>query len=649
MARYFYSDSIESFCSTKTEAILGTIVSNAQNALDTQTVSWEKQILILKTALDGINGHICFEYTIPRIGKRVDCIILYSDAIYVLEFKIGAKSYDKYAIDQVESYALDLSYFHEKSHNTKIIPILVADNAKYNKTAIELGHDNIAKPLLTNGTNFFEIFNSQTDGEIINAQEWINSIYRPTPTIIEAAQALYQNHSVEDITRTGADSINLTATTDEISKIIEFSKHNNKKSICFITGVPGAGKTLAGLNFANTRHNPEINEHAVFLSGNGPLVNVLREALIRDKISIDKANGTKTTKEQIAASVNAFIQNIHHFRDDNIGTTTPTLEHVVIFDEAQRAWDINKTTAFMKKKGHANFDKSEPEFLIGVMDRHEDWATIICLVGEGQEINTGEAGISEWLFSIKNHFSDWLVFCDNSLIERVNNTEILSQNQNNVNLKSDLHLAVSIRSFRSEKVSEFIGKILEANRDLSELSEAINQLYPIKITRDFTVAKNWLKSNARGLERYGIVASSGGVRLKAEGVFVKNKIDPCDWFLNYKDDVRSSYYLEDVATEFDVQGLELDWVCVAWDADLRFTNGKWTYKKFRGTKWQDIKSESGIKYLINSYRVMLTRARQGMVIYIPYGDNDDETRKPALYDGTFNYLKSLGLKELKLS
>ena len=481
----------------------------------------------------------------------------------------------------------------------------------------------------------------------INACNWINSIYRPTPTIIEAAQALYTGHNVKEISRSDASAKNLSDTTNAINEIIDYSKANNKKSICFITGVPGAGKTLAGLNIAIERQKVDADEHAVFLSGNGPLVDVLQEALARDDVernSSKKTDALRKSKE--------FIQIIHHFRDDAISVETAPIERVAVFDEAQRAWDETNLADFMKrKKGKLNFNMSEPEFLISIMDRHDGWATIVCLIGGGQEINKGEsAGISGWFEALKNKFTDWDIYVS----KRITDDEY-SKGQSfdklidglNYNIKDDLHLSVPLRSFRSENVASFVKALLDVDiLKAKNLYKELENKYPIYVTRDLETAKKWIRKKALGSERYGITASSGAKRLRKYGVWVDNKINAPNWFLNGKEDVRSSYFLEETATEFEIQGLELDWSIVCWDANFRFNKNKFEYYNFKGTKWQNVNKEENILYLKNAYRVLLTRARQGFIIFVPTGDDNDETMKPEFYSGVYEYLKEIGIKEI---
>lgn len=650
MTRSYYHSKITDFLNQSDNYILGELARNNQFDLnDLQRNTWLQEISMLKECLQGIDGHIVFEYTIPRIGRRVDVVLIIKGIVYLLEFKCGDYEYNSYAIDQTLDYALDLKNFHKASHMIKLVPILVATNAKKIDNVIEVYEDNIVKPLLFNKASLigeFRYLICNFNEESINPQEWINSVYQPTPTIIEAAQALYSGHNVEEISRSDAGAQNLAITATAIDTIIELSKTEKRKSICFITGVPGAGKTLAGLNIACNRHKFEEEEHAVFLSGNGPLVNVLQEALARDDV-------LKTGKKKSGAlrKAKSFIQIIHHFRDDALRTEQAPLEKVAIFDEAQRAWDREQTSKFMQtKKGVPNFNMSEPEFLISIMDRHKDWATIICLVGGGQEINVGEAGLVDWFEALKNKYGDWDIYLSNKITDteyvRESNLEDMISGLN-YQFVEGLHLAVSLRSFRSERVAEFVKAVLDIEPEKArEIYKELSKNYPIKLTRDLKQSKEWIKLTARGSERYGLTASSGGRRLRANGIWVQSKIDAVNWFLNGKDDVRSSYYLEDTATEFDIQGLELDYTIVAWDANLRYENGSWGYYNFNGSKWQKIHNEFNKIYLKNAYRVLMTRARQGFIIYVPEGDDSDATRKKEFYDNTYDYLACcLGFKQ----
>ena len=483
---------------------------------------------------------------------------------------------------------------------------------------------------------------------MIDEQRWSRAPYHPTPTIVEAARALYTQHSVEAIARHDAGAQNLRVTSRRIEELVDEAKTTGSKLICFVTGVPGAGKTLVGLNIATRRR--EINQptHAVFLSGNGPLVAVLREALTRDEVARRKSQGDNVRKGKVAESVKAFIQNVHNFRDEALIHPDPPIDHVVIFDEAQRAWNLRQTANFMRrKKNRPGFSDSEPEFLISYMDRHEDWAVIVCLVGGGQEINTGEAGIDAWLDAVNSRFPYWHMH----ISSRLNDSEYAAgkalevvRQRPNTHFDDCLHLAVSMRSFRAENVSEFVKALLDCEQDHArEAFARLRDRYPIAVTRNLNLGKQWIHTRARGSERFGLVASSKAQRLKPHAIDIRVDVNPVHWFLNGKEDTRSSFYLEDAATEFQVQGLELDWACVTWDGDLRFTGCGWSFHDFRGDRWCNIANPDNRRYLRNAYRVLLTRARQGMVIFVPPGDPGDPTRSPEFYDSTFHYLTELGI------
>jgi len=646
MLRAYYGKSIADFIQEDDLNILGTLAKNHgyQTLEKSQQNAWERQITILKSQLAELTGYIYFEFSIPRMGKRVDNIVILGDKIFLLEFKIGSEQYDKYAIDQVIDYALDLRNFHEGSHYANLIPILIAEKAPIFENNFQTVQ-NLDHAILLNAHNLHEFFKPYDSNSLMDVAAWEQSSYKPTPTIIEAAQALYQNHDVEGITRSDAGAKNLSATANCISNIIEQAKQGNKKAICFVTGVPGAGKTLAGLNIANQRLKVAEDEHAVFLSGNGPLVQVLQEALARNR-----AIKNKIKKETALKETRAFIQNIHHFRDEYLKNSQAPTEKVVVFDEAQRAWNQHQTSKFMsQKRGQSDFNQSEPEFLIEVMNRHQNWCVIVCLIGGGQEINTGEAGLVAWMQALQSSYPDWQVHYSNLIVNQDNylqDAAIKNWLSTTGVEQNHLHLATSVRSFRSEKVSAWVHALLDMDEQAKSLWKEIQSNYPIVLTRDLQKAKAWVKAQAKGSERYGLVASSGARRLKALGVHVKNEIDVANWFLNPKYDVRSSYFLEDVATEFDVQGLELDWVCLAWGDNFYYQDNQWHYQSFKGCKWQNINKEEDKQFTKNAYRVLLTRARQGMVIWIPEGSESDNTRQKEFYDGTYQYLKSIGINEL---
>jgi Uncharacterized conserved protein (DUF2075) len=580
MDRAYISLSAHEISAASNAELLGQLAHKLPFAIDpAQRAAWEYQIGHLRTlAMELPSAHFFMEFLIPRMGRRADLIVLQDGIIFVVEYKLGARQFDRSSIDQVYGYGLDLKHFHETSHYRRIVPILVATEARGGvEQAFVWDDDDLARALRVNARELASAINRACrvwEATPIDPAQWIAGRYHPTPTIVEAAQALYRGHNVEEISRSEAGAKNLTRTTDYVAQTIDMAKLRKRKIICFITGVPGSGKTLAGLNLATARQRAHSEEHAVFLSGNGPLVAVLREALALDAVVKAREAGRTASKAQEDRRASAFIQNIHHFRDDALASHAAPNEKVAIFDEAQRAWDVEQASKFMRqKRGQLGFSMSEPEFLLSVMDRHVDWCAIICLVGGGQEINTGEAGIEEWLRAIERSFPYWQVHAPEPLTHRSELQDFRSA--------PDLHLATSIRSFRAEKLSDFVGHLIDGDEHAAARIYQDLANYPLLLTRDLGNARKWLRERRRGNERAGLLASSNAARLKPHGVFVKAKIEPEKWFLAPSDDVRSADALEDAATEFDVQGLELDWACLCWDANFRRTGNVWEALHFK--------------------------------------------------------------------
>ncbi len=652
----WHATSIDRFLAMAPTAVLGHLAArSAFEVTPAQRDAWLMQIDTLRGSLAGVTGWVFLEFEVPRLGSRIDAVVLTGSAILPIEFKVGEKQYLRADVDQAWDYALDLKNFHAGSHDASVFPVLVATEASTSDPEWSAPHaDGVRPPRRCNTIGLATAIGSARElatGPALDGLRWGAANYQPTPTIIEAARALYSRHTVEAVSRNDAGARNLTATSRTIEQVIAEAARECFKAVVFVTGVPGAGKTLAGLNIATRHRRADDATHAVFLSGNGPLVAVLREALTRDEFQRRRAEGARPRKGAIAQQVKPFIQNVHHWRDEGVRTmptNEPPHDHVVIFDEAQRAWDLQKTADFMRRrKGRPGFDRSEPQFLLEYMDRHARWAVVVCLVGGGQEINTGEAGISTWLDAVREHFPAWRVYISPELsdheyaagqaLERLAGVARVAQ-------RAELHLAVSMRSFRSERVSSFVKAVLDVDRARArELLAEMMGRYPIVLTRNLDAAKHWVRARARGSERYGLVASSGAERLKPHAVDVRVKVDAVKWFLDGPEDTRSSWYLEDAATEYQVQGLELDWVCVTWDADLRFTSQGWQHRAFNAKGWLSVRKPMRQQYLVNAYRVLLTRARQGMAIFVPPGDQDDPTRLPECYEGTYSYLHGLGI------
>ena len=704
--RCLYTATFSEFLNKEPLAVLGAMHNNYHgDALTTTDEAWMGEIEVMQQVLEPWKmeqGQIVFEYDIPRLGKRIDVVLLLRGMIFCLEFKVGKKEEFQAGIEQVMDYALDLKNFHLFSHDRTIVPILIPTKYKEFTTVFQpsVYNDDIYNPMITGEEHLQELIAKvlehagvkREDGVIDN---WLISPYAPTPTIIEAARTLYENHSVEDITRHEADKVSTDTTINYILQVIHQSKEKQQKSICFVTGVPGAGKTLVGLDVAikQTYKDGELDKEngAVYLSGNGPLVAVLTEALARDNQKKCSQKGERKNMSDSRREVSEFIQIIHRYRDNMLAkiknpvengiveidpekaikltaTGYGEVEHVAIFDEAQRSWTHKRIADYLKRGGTygnklkvPNFPMSEAEFLIWSLDQREDWAVIICLVGGGQEINTGEAGITEWIKALNNRFRHWNVYISNKLTDpeyaegRVN--ELLTGNDK-VKFSDSLHLAVSLRSFRAETLSAFIHSLLSFAPDAASLYQDVKgKKYPIMLTRDMEKARQWLRKMARGTQQTGVLVTKVAARFKplAVNILAQGDENAVHWFLEDKTDIRSSNYLEDAATEIQVQGLELDYACVLWDADMRCEDGHWAYYKFNGkNKWNPENNEESKKYMLNAYRVLLTRARQGIVICVPYGNSnttpegfpEDPTRLPEYYDGTYEYLKSLGLEEI---
>lgn len=636
-------------------AILGALADRLPFPLElAQKEAWKFEIghlAQLGAALP--DAAIFLEFAIPRMGRRADAVIVAGGLVFVLEYKVGARDFAAHAIEQVHGYALDLKSFHHTSHDKRIIPILVATAAPPQPLVLGFAADGVAAPIRLAAGDVLPTIRQMlaaAGGPGFDPWAWAAGGYRPTPTIIEAAQALFRGHAVAEISRSEAGAENLTLTAEAIAAAIDQARSNGRKALCFVTGVPGAGKTLAGLNIACSRMAHADGEDATFLSGNGPLVDVLREALKRDLRRREKAPdpGDPEARHIAGRSPDKFIQNVHHFRDQYAGNPDVPSEHVVVFDEAQRAWNHAETARFMReKRGLPEFNQSEPEFLLSVMDRHPDWCTVVCLVGEGQEINRGEAGIGAWIAALASGpLAGWRVHAPPQLLSAGSALDpglrwLLEQRAGTFD--PALHLAVSVRSFRAEAVSAYVAALLGADSAAALSHMPALARYPVVRTRSLAAARAWLRTNRRAGERAGLLASSNAIRLKPEGLHVKAKVDVASWFLNSGADIRASNALEDAATEFDVQGLELDWAGVAWDLNLMRGSDGWLPRRFRGTAWEAVNDADKQAYVLNSYRVLLTRARQGMVIFVPPGDRDDPTRPPAAYDAIDAWLADCGI------
>ena len=659
----FYRATIAEFLTHTPFEILGTLQHfyHHNELQKQQTQAWEIEIKLLKKSFENIvllspstaKWSLLLEYPIPRRQKRLDAVLLAEDLIFCLEFKTKDKAHSLQSRRQVEDYALDLRDFHKASRSRTIIPIVVVPQAQ----SVENSHTQFAtEPVRdvrqSNATDLtptlLSVFNDlhQANDTPINPLDWDTSAYKPVPTIIEAAEALFAGHSVTEIAHTHAGAKNLNETSHRLVEVIQQAQQRSEKVICFVTGVPGAGKTLAGLNVV---HNPALRQEGrpagVFLSGNGPLVKIVSAALSRDhKRRMRETGGERT--------VTTFIQNVHIFVQAALNKPDePPPEKVVVFDEAQRAWDASQNN---KKNGT---EISEPETMLSIMDRHPDWAVIVALVGGGQEIHNGEAGLLEWGKTLREKFKNWRIVVSPEVLKQdadnAGHRLFCDENLGSLTIQTEpsLHLKINLRSFRADKIAEWVDAALTGDtiRAASLIPEIRN--FPFALSRSLETTRQWLRLHARGQQRAGLVASSGAVRLRADGLELSsgfrqgNRDMYVHWFLAQLPDVRSSNQLEVAASEFECQGLELDWVGLCWGGNFAFDAAKngWQHRYFSGSRWGNVKSEIDQQYLLNAYRVLLTRARRGLILWIPKGDISDQTRTPEYFDSTAEYFIRCGL------
>ncbi len=625
-----------------------------KDLITAQITSWRDQICSLKEHLASPllenfrpqDWGIAIEFVVPRKMGRIDAVLLIGGAIVVLEFK--GESVDSSAADQVEDYCLDLLHFHQASHGRSIYPLVVGNTGKAtrvrrsqvfgelrNTTFVDVGQlDSCLAP----------IAHSQRGEGQISIVDWNEGSYRPVPTIVEAAIGMFAEMQVEDIAKAGCDPINLTATVEAIRRNVIESSVMKKKTICFVTGVPGAGKTLVGLRVVHDRELREKTESdSVFLTGNLPLVKVLQTALARDS-SRRRKNHLRVSSRDPKTTINTVLG----YKKEHTRNQNAPHEKIVVFDEAQRAWNAERTAEYLEDTSGDFLGHSEPAVMLRILDR-QPWAALIALVGGGQEINRGEAGLSEWGRALANGFGHWSVVAPPQALSGAYGAsaklfEVEPPKELKIAIDPDLHLDTPTRQFRGKTIARWAEALLRGDAGECRSILAANPEYPIYLTRNLTTAKSWLEQTAHGTERYGFIASSESKRLRAEGL----ELPPAradgveNWFLQGKGDVRSSFQLEVAANEFQIQGLELDWVCLCWGGDFLRSKDDWSLKRLRGTAWQKIGQESARGFLVNSYRVLLTRARQGMLLFIPIGDDRDSTRSTAPFNETAEFLIDCG-------
>lgn len=656
-----YCAPLGAFVATDRERLLGVLTHGlAQEGFDTttsNTFSWHQEIQDLQEAFrelasrapDAESWAVLLEYVLPVVGLRIDCILLAGDIIYVIEYKGGASTTSRAALQQAQDYASNLADFHEESRKHMAIPIALGHfKTEIGKNETVPTHGAAVSPTGLPAL-ILEIQQACANRVApLDPDRWQNSRYFPVPTIIEAASAIYEDHDVKDLAFSRSGTDNLGKTQLAIINAIRDARQRQTKTLILVTGVPGAGKTLAGLNAVQTltRTLDLSTEQAGFLSGNAPLVKVLQTALKRSAGSAARGR---------ARSVNSRIREMHRFVRDTYADDRPPANRLIVFDEAQRAWTAQRNLKLFGR------DASEPEMILDIMGRHEGWAAVVALVGGGQEIHAGEAGLAAWGEALRTRLN-WEVLTSPEALDggtsvagsrlfRAAPPESLVCTSH-----PDLHLAISKRSFETEVTAAWVNAFLRSDNHLA--ASLATKGLPIFVTRDIARARRWLRQGAVGRKRAGLVASSGAVRLRAEGVeapsfdFMRG-VDYVRWFLEPAGDYRSSNQLEVAMSEFEMQGLELDLVGLIWGGDLVYRSGRLMARRLRGLKWEQAppttldSADDLSSRIMNKYRVLLTRFRKGMVIVVPRGSSEDQTRSEEDFNGIYNYLLACGVPQIE--
>ncbi len=578
----FFSSTVHKFLATDSSQILGELNLHARNSVSSlrvsTVISWERTISVLKTTLTQIatefssagNWGLLLEYEIPRRDRRIDVVLLAGSLVIVLEFKTGDSGDEATARRQAEHYALELRDFHRESRGLFLVPVVISRGAsEFVPPSVDPSDDLVRAVLVANDESLAKAIRHAvaknlraSSGKQFDLNLWNRSAYQPIPNIVEAAQILFAKQSVRELSHAHTDTYNLTKTTDLLVAAVERAQRERRKIICFVTGVPGAGKTLAGLNAV---HSPELmrdNRPAgCFLSGNVPLVKVITEAL-----AVDNHARSDDSLEESRRRIRTFIQSVHSFLKEYRGSDKLPPEGVIVFDEAQRAWDAVKVRKeFLQRATAAERDalttvNSEPAMMLGIMDRLLDWGVIIALVGGGQEIHDGEAGIAEWGRVLREHYSHWHIIASPEALNggaSVAGSRLFHDGQSGnaaVTLETHLHLPVSIRSFRAEAVAAWVNAVVTGQPEQAATIARQCSQFPIMLTRSLEHSRAWLRRSTRGLRRCGLLASSGALRLRAHGLEVssgfRGGISLEDWFLASPGDIRSSNVLEVALTEF---------------------------------------------------------------------------------------------------
>jgi hypothetical protein len=652
-SKSYFASSVSGFLATPTEDIVGRLATRVATEHsgdeNLQIGAWRLQVDLLKQALDlqdASSWGILLELPLLRLGRRIDTILLINDCVVCIEFKIGSRRFGSADIDQAVDYALCLRDFHAASRGKKILPVLCADLAPDQacKHAFEF-IDDVSNCVRTNAKMLADLIRSiasETRGFQLDWRSFDAASYSPTPDIVSAARSLYAGHSVREIGRTDASAEALEQTAQRLRLIVNDARSKRKKVVCFVTGEPGSGKTLLGLDLVLSGSAGRLEgEPAALLSGNRPLLFVLQAAIAEDaraRLGI-KANEAKRQAQQALQTLLGYLKD-HALPDAN------PPEHVIVFDEAQRAWDA---ATGLKLLGRSS---SEPELFLEIMGRLP-WACLICLVGPGQEINRGEGGLTLWGQALRQS-PDWTAYVSGEalharkdlvgLLDNVNEGEV------DYHVEQDLHLRTNLRAYRNHLQGSWVAALLEG--DVSAAAAIVREMDrpPAYVTRDLHQMKAWLRIRQRGAQRVGLISSSGATRLMADGIPPSPRSDELDavvhWFLKPAGDFRSSNALEVPLSEFVCQGLEMDYAGLCWGNDLVWSGVDWVPRKMRAPMWQKLNKVDARQYRINSYRVLLTRARAGTVIFVPIGDPDDPSRPTADYDGTYETLVAAGCEAL---
>ncbi|HEY4433556.1 MAG TPA: DUF2075 domain-containing protein [Candidatus Cybelea sp.] len=574
------------------------------NVEEPQQRAWTDSVRVLKrelrTLVDGYpatgDWGLILEYELPReMGRRPDALLLTGDSVQVLEFK-NRRYADLPDVDQLKAYARDLQEYHGATHDVGVLSVLSLDDAP-------LPPERHGPVWIVGGRNLSSCLDAlakRPPSPPPNIKEWLNAEYVPLPSLVASARSIFEHEDLPRIKR--AESAGIPQALDALRTIAEHAKDHDERHIAFVTGVPGAGKTLLGLQFVYRTSFSGADRPALLLSGNGPLVDVLQHAL-KSKV---------------------FVQPVHGFLKQYGGhrARLPT-ERIWVYDEAQRAWDSDRVR---EKRGH---EYTEHQDLIRLGDRTPDWAVILGLIGEGQEINVGEeGGVALWREAIAESKNAWVVHCPAHIAHHFDGF--------NVRIDEALNLTTSLRSHRAGDVHRWVratldGRLREAATVARALREAIFDLY---VTRDIDEAKAYVRLRYAGdpKRRYGLLGSSKAKHLPRYGVntdwMVTKSFRPGPWYNDPASSSTSSCAMLETATEFSCQGLELDFAIVGWDDDLLWDGVRWQ------TSRRPHKAAKDARQLrINSYRVLLTRGRDGMIIFVPPVSELDATYEALIASG----------------